>query len=38
MFSTFADEPKSVTLEFMEEGQWKEKETLPVLYPGWSVH
>ena len=37
-FPLLPDEPKSVTLEFMEEGQWKEKETLPVLYPGWSVH
>lgn len=37
-FPLLPDEPKMVTLEFMEAGGWKAVETLPVAYPGWSVH
>ena len=37
-FPLLPDEPKRVTLEFMEAGTWKVVETLPVVYPGWSVH
>jgi len=32
------DEPKSVTLEFQENGAWKKVQEQPVQYPGWSVH
>ena len=35
-FPLLPNEPK-LTLEFMEEGQWKEKETLPVMYPGFGL-
>ena len=37
-FPLLPDEPKMVTLEVMEAGAWKAVETLPVEYPGWSVH
>ncbi len=37
-FPLLPDEPKSVTLEFMKMGAWQAVETVPVLYPGWSVH
>ena len=37
-FPLLPDEPKSVTLELMDAGEWRAMETLPVLYPGWSVH
>ena len=37
-FPLLPEEPKEVTLEFMKKGKWKKQETLPILYPGWSVH
>jgi hypothetical protein len=32
------EEPKSITLEIKEKGQWKKLDTQDVLYPGWSSH
>lgn len=32
------EEPKTITLEIKENGQWKKLSTQAVLYPGWSSH
>ena len=32
------DEPKTVTLEFKQDGSWVKVQEQPVLYPGWSMH
>ena len=37
-FPLLPNEPKKVTLEFFEKGKWIKQQSLPVLYPGWSVH
>lgn len=37
-FPLLPDEPKVVTLEFKKAGVWQKVQTLPVCYPGWSVH
>lgn len=37
-FPLYPDEPKSVTLEFKENGEWKDVQEQPVVYPGWSAH
>lgn len=37
-FPLYPDEPKSVVLEFMEDGKWKKADEQAIIYPGWSVH
>ncbi|WDE98564.1 hypothetical protein PQO03_12010 [Lentisphaera profundi] len=37
-FPLLPEEPKSITLEIKEKGQWKKLATQPVLYPGWDSH
>ena len=37
-FPLLPEEPKTITLEFKENGKWIEAQEQPVLYPGWSAH
>lgn len=37
-FPLYPDEPKTVTLEFKKNGEWKVVQEQPVIYPGWSAH
>lgn len=37
-FPLLPDEPKSVTLEFKENGKWTRVDEQAILYPGWDVH
>ncbi|HKK18561.1 MAG TPA: hypothetical protein VJ952_07750, partial [Opitutales bacterium] len=37
-FPLLPEEPKSVTLEFKENGKWVQADKQAVRYPGWSVH
>ena len=38
LFPLRPEEPRTVTLEFQDAGEWKPAATADVLYPGWDAH
>jgi len=38
LFPLKPGEPREARLEFNRNGQWREAQRAPVLYPGWSAH
>ncbi|MCA9033727.1 MAG: hypothetical protein KDA91_01295 [Planctomycetaceae bacterium] len=38
LYPLLPEEPRTVTLEFQRDGQWKQASQAKVQYPGWSAH
>ncbi|MCA9064396.1 MAG: hypothetical protein KDA96_15100, partial [Planctomycetaceae bacterium] len=38
LYPLLPEEPRTVTLEFQRDGQWKPAAESQVVYPGWSAH